>query len=94
MSCPSSRGSRRTQLRTKKDIADILNEKPEGKEDLENSQQVLTGTAVAGKVAKDIQAFMTQALDSKLCTGAPARSSGVGQCNTSFAHKSLCTYIS
>ena len=57
MSCLSSGHSRRTQLRIKKDIADILNEKPEGKEDLENSQQVLTGTAVAGKVAKDIQAF-------------------------------------
>ena len=57
MSCLSSGHSRRTQLRTKKAIGDILNEKPEGKEDLENSQQVLTGTAVAGKVAKDIQAF-------------------------------------
>ena len=61
----SSGSSRRTHLRTKKAIGDILNEKPEGKEDLKNSQQVLTGTAVAGKVAKDIQAFMTQALDSK-----------------------------
>ena len=57
---------------------------------------MLTGTALAGKVAKDIQAFMTQVLDSKVCTGAPARSSRsrpVQYIMTSDLHTSLSAHV-